>query len=127
MIEQLSPEHRKVLAGSVNPLMPTVNQLFDKALGIPGVAELLRTLREGGITLKSINIQVPSGKMDIIDYIQQRGGYVASYTPRERQDSPMTSVTVRVDLPEDRQDEIISQIKQLGGNIIDTSPEDKTT
>jgi len=26
----------------VNPLMPTINQLFDKVLAIPGVAELLK-------------------------------------------------------------------------------------
>jgi hypothetical protein len=70
--------------------------------------------------LKSINIHVPSGKMDIIDYIQQRGGYVASYIPRERQDTPMTSFIVRVDVPEDRQDEIINEIKQRGGQIIDS-------
>jgi len=38
----LSPEQRKVLAGMVNPLMPPLNQLFDKVLAIPGVAELLK-------------------------------------------------------------------------------------
>jgi hypothetical protein len=42
MIGQLSPEQRKLLAGLVNPLMPTLNQLFDKVLAIPGVAELLK-------------------------------------------------------------------------------------
>ena len=52
--------------------------------------------------------------MDIIDYILQRGGYVSSYTPRERRDTPLTSFTVTVDVPEDRQEEIINQIKQLG-------------
>jgi hypothetical protein len=74
-----------------------------------------------------IKIQVPREKMDIIDYIQQRGGYVVSYIPREQRDSPMTSFTVTVDVPEDRQDEIINQIKQLGGHIIDASPDDKTS
>jgi hypothetical protein len=64
--------------------------------------------------------------MDIIDYIQRCGGYVASYTPRERRDSPMTSFSVTINVPEDRQDEIISQIKQLGGHIIDPSLADKT-
>jgi hypothetical protein len=39
----------------------------------------------------------------------------------------MTSFTVTVDLPEDRQDEIINQIKQLGGQIIDVPPDDKTS
>ena len=42
LLGQLSPEQRKVLAGMVNPLMPTLNQLFDKVLAIPGVAELLK-------------------------------------------------------------------------------------
>src|SRR5262249_49215525 len=35
MIGQLSPEQRKLLAGIVNPMMPTLNQLFDKVLAIP--------------------------------------------------------------------------------------------
>ena len=42
LLGQLSPEQRKVLAGMVNPLMPPLNQLFDKVLAIPGVAELLK-------------------------------------------------------------------------------------
>jgi hypothetical protein len=42
MIGQLSAEQRKLLAGLVNPVMPTLNQLFDKVLAIPGVAELLK-------------------------------------------------------------------------------------
>jgi hypothetical protein len=42
LLGQLSPEQRKVLAGMVNPLMPTLNQLFEKVLAIPGVAELLK-------------------------------------------------------------------------------------
>jgi len=42
LLGQLSPEQRKVLAGVVNPLMPSLNQLFDKVLAIPGVAELLK-------------------------------------------------------------------------------------
>ena len=42
LVGQLSPEQRKVLAGIVNPIMPSLNQLFDKALAIPGVAELLK-------------------------------------------------------------------------------------
>ena len=68
--------------------------------------------------MKSINVQIPSGKMDIIDYILQRGGYVSSYIPRERRDTPLTSFTVTVDVPEDRQEEIINQIKQLGGHVL---------
>ena len=42
MVGQLSAEQRKVLAGLVNPMMPTLNQLFDKVLAIPGVAEVLK-------------------------------------------------------------------------------------
>ena len=42
MVAQLSREQRKVLTGLVNPLMPTINQLFDQALAIPGVAEILK-------------------------------------------------------------------------------------
>jgi hypothetical protein len=38
----MTPEQRKLLAGIVNPLMPTVNQLFDKVQTIPGVAESLK-------------------------------------------------------------------------------------
>jgi hypothetical protein len=69
--------------------------------------------------------QIPSGKLDIIDYVQQRGGYVSSYIPRERPDTPLTSFTVVVDVPEERQEEIINQIKQLGGRVIDALPDDK--
>jgi hypothetical protein len=42
MTGQLSPEQRKVVAGAVNPLMPTLNQLFDKVLAIPGVSAELK-------------------------------------------------------------------------------------
>ena len=42
VVGQLSPEQRKLLAGLVNPVMPTLNQLFDKVLAIPGVAEVLK-------------------------------------------------------------------------------------
>jgi hypothetical protein len=41
LVGQMTPEQRKLFAGIVNPLMPKVNQLFDKVLAIPGVAELL--------------------------------------------------------------------------------------
>jgi hypothetical protein len=37
----------------------------------------------------------------------------------------MTSFTVTIDVPEDREDEIINQIKQLGGHIIDAPPPEK--
>src|SRR5262249_11114232 len=42
LVGKLSPEQRRVLAGVVNPLMPSLNQLFDKVLAIPGVSELLK-------------------------------------------------------------------------------------
>jgi hypothetical protein len=42
VIGQLSPEQQQVVAGMVNPVMPTLNQLFDKLLAIPGVADILR-------------------------------------------------------------------------------------
>jgi hypothetical protein len=50
VIGSLSAEQRKVVAGLMNPLMPTLNQLFDKLLAIPGITEVLRptinTLKE---------------------------------------------------------------------------------
>jgi len=42
LIAQLTPEQRKLLAGIVNPLLPSLNQLFDKVLAVHGVAELLK-------------------------------------------------------------------------------------
>ena len=41
-VGQLSAEQRKLIAAVINPLMPTVNQLCDKVLAIPGVAEVLK-------------------------------------------------------------------------------------
>jgi hypothetical protein len=38
----MTPEQKKLLAGLVNPLMPTLNQLCDKVLAIPGVSEVLK-------------------------------------------------------------------------------------
>jgi hypothetical protein len=42
LIGQLSADQRKLLAGIVSPLIPTLNQLFDKVLAIPGAAEVLK-------------------------------------------------------------------------------------
>jgi hypothetical protein len=42
LIGRLSTDQRRLLAGFVNPLMPTLNQLFDKVLAIPGVAAVLK-------------------------------------------------------------------------------------
>jgi hypothetical protein len=44
LIDQLSPEQRKILAGLVNQFMPTINSLFDKVLAIPGVADLIKPI-----------------------------------------------------------------------------------
>src|SRR5215472_5853122 len=41
-VGQLSAEQRKAIAAVINPLMPAVNQLCDKVLAIPGVAEVLQ-------------------------------------------------------------------------------------
>ncbi|MGA9003738.1 MAG: DUF937 domain-containing protein [Pseudolabrys sp.] len=42
LVGQLSDGQRKMLAGLVNPAMSTLNQLFDKVLAIPGVAEVIK-------------------------------------------------------------------------------------
>ena len=42
VVGQLSAEQRRVLAGLVSPAMPALNQLFEKVLAIPGVAEILK-------------------------------------------------------------------------------------
>ena len=41
-VGQLSADQRKAIAAVINPLMPAVNQLCDKVLAIPGVAEVLK-------------------------------------------------------------------------------------
>jgi len=42
LIGRMTPEQRKLVAAIVNPVMPTLNQLFDKVLAIPGVSEVLK-------------------------------------------------------------------------------------
>jgi hypothetical protein len=39
---QLSADQRRTLAASVNPAMPTLNQLFDKVLAVPGAPDELK-------------------------------------------------------------------------------------
>jgi hypothetical protein len=39
---QLSPDGRKALSSVVTPAMPAINQLFDKVLAVPGVADELK-------------------------------------------------------------------------------------
>jgi len=41
-VAQLSADQRKAFAGLINPMMPAFNQLCDKVLAIPGVAEVLK-------------------------------------------------------------------------------------
>ena len=41
-VGQLSMDQRKLVAGLISPLMPAFNQLCDKVLAIPGVAEVLK-------------------------------------------------------------------------------------
>jgi Bacterial protein of unknown function (DUF937) len=42
LIGQLSATQRTALAGLVTPVMPALNQLFDKVLAIPGVADVIK-------------------------------------------------------------------------------------
>jgi hypothetical protein len=42
MVGQLSDGQRKLLSGLVNPVMPALNQLFDRVLALPGVAEIIK-------------------------------------------------------------------------------------
>jgi hypothetical protein len=42
LIGQMTPEQRKLLAGIVSPIMPTLNQLSDKVLALPGASEILK-------------------------------------------------------------------------------------
>jgi hypothetical protein len=42
MLGQLSDAQRKVIAGLVSPMISVLNQLFDKALAIPGVAGVIK-------------------------------------------------------------------------------------
>jgi hypothetical protein len=42
LIARMTPEQKKLVVGIVNPLMPTLNQLFDKVLAIPGVSDVLK-------------------------------------------------------------------------------------
>jgi hypothetical protein len=44
---QLSSEQQKVIAASVNPALPTLNQLLDKVLAVPGVPDELKPTVDG--------------------------------------------------------------------------------
>jgi hypothetical protein len=43
---QLSPQTRSLVASQVAGVMPTLNQLFDRVLAIPGVASIAQPLIE---------------------------------------------------------------------------------
>jgi uncharacterized protein DUF937 len=42
LVRRLSPDQRKIASGLVSTLMPTLNQLFDKVLALPGVSIVLK-------------------------------------------------------------------------------------
>jgi hypothetical protein len=42
VLGQLSTSQRAVIAGLINPVMSTLNQLFDRVLTVPGVAEIIK-------------------------------------------------------------------------------------
>jgi hypothetical protein len=42
LVGQLAPDQRKIVTGLIASAMPTINQLSDKVLDIPGVSEVLR-------------------------------------------------------------------------------------
>ncbi len=50
MVGQLSVDQRKILAGIVNPMMTTLNELFDRVLTIPGVVEVLKPTIDAKLT-----------------------------------------------------------------------------
>jgi hypothetical protein len=61
MLGQLSDEQRTAIAGAVAPVMASLNQLFDKALAIPGVGELLKpTVDSLRIKLADLSGQPPT-------------------------------------------------------------------
>ena len=41
-LTQLTADQRKMLSSVVAPVLPKMNELFDKVLAIPGVSELLK-------------------------------------------------------------------------------------
>lgn len=42
VVGQLSTSQRTALAGLINPVMPAINQLIDRVLAIPGVADVVK-------------------------------------------------------------------------------------
>jgi hypothetical protein len=60
MVKQLPAEQRKVADGLLASSMATINQLFDKVLAIPGVAEVVRPTIES-LKTKLADLSGPSG------------------------------------------------------------------
>lgn len=60
MVRQLPADQRRVADGLVASSMATINQLFDKVLAIPGVAEVLRPTIES-LKTKLADLSGPSG------------------------------------------------------------------
>jgi hypothetical protein len=60
LVKQLPADQRKVADGLVNSSMATINQLFDKALAIPGVAEVIKPTVDP-LKTKLANLPEPSG------------------------------------------------------------------
>jgi hypothetical protein len=42
LLSQMTPETRKALADSIAPIRPTLNTLFDQAVGLPGVGPVIQ-------------------------------------------------------------------------------------
>jgi hypothetical protein len=60
MVRQLPPDQRSVADGLVSSSMATINQLFEKVLAIPGVAEVVRPTIDS-LRTKLADLSGPSG------------------------------------------------------------------
>ena len=60
MVRQLPADQRQVADGLVASSMATINQLFDKVLAIPGVAEVVRPTIDS-LKTKLADLSKPSG------------------------------------------------------------------
>jgi hypothetical protein len=60
MVRQLPADQRTVADGLVASSMATINQLFDKVLAIPGVAEVVRPTIDS-LRTKLADLSGPSG------------------------------------------------------------------
>jgi hypothetical protein len=88
---QLSAEQRKPLVGIVSPSLPALNQLLDKVLAIPDVAEVLKwtidTLTSDARCFDP-GSSAPAERVGYQDSLRARIGVVAdklSFTPADHQ------------------------------------------